>query len=101
MATPVTLAIGSADGQVVVSAAGELDMSNVETFSKALADAVSQSDGRPVRLDLRDVEYLDSGAINVLFGYTEQVRLVVNPMLVAALRVSGLTEVASVQTEPE
>ena len=101
MATPVTFSTGHIDGQVVVTAIGELDMSNVDAFSQTLADAVAQGDGHPVRVDLRGVEYLDSGAINVLFGYTERVRLIVNPILVPALRVSGLTDVASVGTASE
>lgn len=85
----------------MVTSVGELDMSNVDAFSQTLADAVAQGDGKPVRVDLRGVEYLDSCAINVLFGYTEQVRLIVNPILMPALRVSGLTDVASVGTAPE
>ena len=96
MSTPVALSTGHIDGQVMVTAVGELDMSNVDAFSQTLADAVERGDGKPVRVDLRGVEYLDSGAINVLFAYTEQVRLIVNPILMPALRISGLTEVASV-----
>lgn len=101
MSTLVTLSTGRLDGQVVVTAVGELDMSNVEALSKTLAEAVAQGDGRPVRVDLRGVEYLDSGAINVLFGYTEQIRLVVNPILMPTLRISGLTDVARVGTGPD
>jgi len=101
MGTPVTLSTSSIDGQVVVTAVGELDMSNVEGFGQALTDAVTKSGGKPIRVDLRAVEYLDSAAINALFGYTGQVRLVVNPILMPALRVSGLTEVTGVEPASE
>ncbi len=100
MNTPVTVSTGRrADGQVVVTAIGELDMSNVDAFSQALAGALAQTGGEPVQVDLRRVEYLDSGAINALFPHAEHVRVVANPILMSVLTISGLTEVARVETD--
>jgi len=99
MATPVTVSTSrDAEGRVVVSATGELDMSNIDDFSGTLAKALAQSDGEPVRLDFRGIEYLDSGAINALFPHAERVRLIANPVLSAVLKISGLTDVMSVET---
>ena len=99
MSTPVTLSTGrGADGQVVVTAIGELDMSNVDAFSRALANALAQTDGEPVQVDIRRVEYLDSGAINALFPHAKHLRVVANPILMSALTISGLTQLARVET---
>lgn len=84
------------DGQVVVTAIGELDMSNVDRFNDAVAAAVALTDGAPVDVDLTGVEYLDSAAINALFGYTDRIRLLANPILMPVLKVSGLTDAMSV-----
>jgi anti-anti-sigma factor len=98
MSTPVTLSTRrTADGDVVVIATGELDMSNVESFSRTVADALTEADGGPVRVDLRGVEYLDSGAINALFPYAGRVRLTANPILLPVLTVCGLTEVMTIE----
>ena len=98
MNTPVTVSTGrSADGQVVVTAIGELDMTNVDEFSRALDDALRQTDGDPVDVDLRRVEYLDSGAINTLFPHAERVRVIANPILMPVLTISGLAQAASVE----
>jgi anti-anti-sigma regulatory factor len=43
------------------------------------------------------VEYLDSAAINVLFANSDHIRLVVHPLVMRILNVSGVTEVASVE----
>jgi anti-anti-sigma factor len=99
MATPVTLSTSrAAGGHVVVTAMGELDMSNIEIFQKSLSEAVAQMDGTPVEVDLAAVEYLDSGAINALFGYVDRIRLRVNPILMPVLQVSGLTDVVNVES---
>jgi anti-anti-sigma factor len=97
MGTPVTLSTGcGSDGRLVVTATGELDMSNVEAFSRTIADALTQADGQPVEVDLRGVEYLDSGAINALFPLADRVRLIANPILIPVLTISGLSDVTSV-----
>jgi anti-anti-sigma factor len=98
--TPLSLRTGrSDDGTLVLAATGELDVSNVNTFSDALATAISASstDGQIVTVDLREVEYLDSAAINALYHHPDRIRLVANPILIPVLKVSGLTDVVTVQ----
>jgi anti-anti-sigma factor len=100
MATPLMVSTGRDDeGMVVVSATGELDMSNVDVFTAAIVDGLSAAsqDGGLLTIDLTGVQYLDSGAINALFGHADQIRLMVNPILMPVLTVSGLTGVASVE----
>ncbi|MCZ0732276.1 STAS domain-containing protein [Mycolicibacterium iranicum] len=102
MATPLQLSTHRRDdGRLVLAAVGELDLSNIEVFSSALRDAAAGADGTPLRVDLTAVEYLDSGAINVLFDHAESIDLVVNPMLLPVLTVSGLTEVVTVKPGPD
>ena len=100
MATP--LSVNTAlrdDGTVVVSATGELDMSNVDALSAAIAEAMTPAsqDGGVLTIDLTGVEYLDSAAINALYGHADRTHLIVNPILMPVLTVSGLTDVASVE----
>ena|SRR5690349_9104208 len=98
MATPVSLSTGrSADGQIVVTAAGELDMSNIDDFGRLLAEAAEQTDGKSVQVDLRGVEYLDSGAINILFEYADHIRVLANTILMPVLEVSRITDVTTVE----
>lgn len=99
MATPLRLRTDRRDdGAVVLVAAGELDLSNISTFSDAIAHAITAGvDGLRLRVDLSAVEYLDSGAINVLFDHANSIEVVVNPILLPVLTVSGLTDVASVR----
>jgi anti-anti-sigma factor len=97
MRTPVTVSTGrGADGQLVVLATGELDMSNIDAFNRALADALTQAAGGPVQVDLRGVEYLDSGALNTLFAHADRVHVLANPIVMPVLTVSGLTDVTRV-----
>jgi anti-anti-sigma factor len=98
MTTPLTLDTGrDADGRPVLTAHGEIDLTNCTAFASALAAAVAE--GSPVVVDLTEVEYLDSGAINALFTHAEHLRLIVRPVLLPALRICGLTTVASVTTD--
>jgi anti-anti-sigma factor len=103
MPTALTLdtARGS-DGKVVLSAAGEIDLSNVDTFADALAAAITQNagSGGMLTVDLSAVQYLDSAAINVLFPHAEQLHLIAHPFLVRVFAISGLTELASVEPAP-
>ena len=100
MATPLSVSTGLRDdGTAVLRATGELDLSNVDVFTAAMADALSAAsqDGGVLTIDLTGVEYLDSGAINALFGHADHIRLMVNPILMPVLTVSGLTDVAAVE----
>lgn len=83
------------DGTLVLTAKGEIDLSNIEDFSGALSAA--GTDGSKMIVDLSGVLYLDSGAINVLFANAGRMRVIANPVLMPVLRISGLTEVASVE----
>jgi anti-anti-sigma factor len=98
MATPLRLSTERRDdGTTVLTAVGELDLSNTATLADALGEALSdRSDGAPLRVDFSRVGYLDSGAINVLFDHADSIELVVNPVLLGVLTISGLTDVATV-----
>ena len=107
MTTPLALATNCRDdGTYVLSAAGELDLSNVDSFTQALAAAIDAAPGADaaVTIDLSDIEYLDSSAINVLFIHADQIRgLIINPILRAVVTFSGLPELVAVEApvEPE
>jgi anti-anti-sigma factor len=85
------------DGQVVLTAVGELDLSNVDAFDQALTAAVDSS---TLTVDFRGVEYLDSAAINLLFAHTDHIELVANPILLPVLKISGLADVVDVRAAP-
>jgi anti-anti-sigma factor len=84
------------DGSPVVSAEGEIDLSNVTSFARALDSAIEGASTR-VRVDLSAIDYLDSGAINVLFGHCDHIQVVANPVLMPVLTVSGLPELVDVR----
>jgi anti-anti-sigma factor len=95
MITPLTVSTDrDDDGKTVLVASGEIDLSNIETFTQALAAAVG--DGRFV-VDLRAVDYLDSVGINALFTYADHIRLIAGPTLMSVLTVSGITELVSIE----
>ena len=102
MVTPLSLSTDSReDGSLVVRATGELDLSNVQAFSDALANARKSNADHQLRVDLSGIDYLDSGAIGVLFDHAEAIQIVVNPILLPVLTISGLTEVAMVEEAAE
>jgi anti-anti-sigma factor len=100
MPTSLTLDTGrSVDGGLVLTATGEIDLSNVEPFSQALTTAVADADSGDENLvvDLSGVEYLDSAAVNVLFPHAEHIRVIAHPFLVRIFDISGFSEVATVE----
>ena len=102
---PTSLTLDTArrsDGQVVLTATGEIDLSNVDAFSQALRTASIEagSDGGTLTVDLSAVEYLDSAAINVLFARADDIRLIAHPLVVPILSISGLTELVAVEPAP-
>jgi anti-anti-sigma factor len=92
----------SDDGKLVLIAAGEIDLSNVDTFTQALTTAIAEADGSSGKLtvDLSTVKYLDSAAVNVLFNFAEQIQLIVHPFLIRIFTITGLTELTTVESAP-
>ncbi len=99
---PTSLTLDTArggDGQLVLSAAGEIDLSNVDAFTTAITTAIAEitGSGETLTIDLSSVEYLDSAAINVLFLHAEQIRVIAHPLLVRVFDISGLSELAAIE----
>ena len=100
MSTPLTLETARHDdGKVVLSAAGEIDLSNVDAFKDALTAASTESagSGETLTVDLSALEYLDSAAVNALFARAESIHVIAHPLLMSIFTVSGLTELATVE----
>lgn len=94
MTTPLTLSVDRRpDGTQVVTAVGEIDMSNAENFRDALSRA-SAADGRLV-VDLTGVEYLDSAGLTVLFTHAAHIELIATPLLAPVLTISGLADITT------
>jgi anti-sigma B factor antagonist len=94
MTTPLTLATHQRpDGIPVVTAVGEIDMSNAGTFRDALTRA-SAANGRLV-VDLTGVEYLDSAGLTVLFTHAAHIELIATPLLAPVLTISGLADMTT------
>lgn len=87
------------DGKPVLIAAGEIDLSNIDTFTQALTTAIAETAGSGGKLtvDLSTVKYLDSAAINVLFNHAEQIDLIVHPFLIRIFSITGLNELTTVE----
>ncbi|AFM18254.1 anti-anti-sigma regulatory factor (antagonist of anti-sigma factor) [Mycolicibacterium chubuense NBB4] len=91
------------DGTPVLIATGEIDLSNVDDFEKALSTAAAGAvrQGATLTVDLSAVEYLDSSAINVLYAEARNIETVIaHPLLVTILEVSGLSQLVAVESPP-
>ncbi|MFI7069890.1 STAS domain-containing protein [Micromonospora sediminicola] len=98
MSTALTLTTGSRpDGTRVLTAVGEIDMSNAASFADALGDAV-RADGDPLVVDLTGVEYLDSAGLAALFPHAERIALIAGPLLEPLLTISGLADLTTVKS---
>ncbi|MEV4757005.1 STAS domain-containing protein [Micromonospora sp. NPDC049559] len=98
MTTPLTLTTGRhPDGSLVLTAVGEIDMSNVDALTGALTEAVTRTGDEPLVVDLTAVEYLDSAGLAALYAHVERIRLVANPILAPVLTISGLAELTTVE----
>lgn len=94
MTTTLTVTTGrTGDGPLVLTATGEIDMSNAESFAAALADAREAAGPSPMTIDLTGVEYLDSAGLAALFPHADHVRLVATPLLAPVLTVAGLDDI--------
>ncbi|GAA2246284.1 anti-anti-sigma factor [Streptomyces ruber] len=92
MTTQLTLTPGRRpDGTQLLTAVGEIDMSNIGSLTEAL-DSVSG----PLVLDLSEVEYLDSAGLNVLFAHADRLELIATPVLESVLTISGLADLTTV-----
>ncbi len=98
---PTSLTLDTArgnDGELMLVAAGEIDLSNIDDFVQALASASGEATGGgPLTVDLSGVEYLDSAAINALFTHADHIHLIAHPILMPILTISGLTELVAVE----
>ena len=94
MTTPLTLSTNRhPDGSLVLTADGEIDMSN----ASQLGDALAQAGDGPVVVDLTAVGYLDSAGLTVLFSHADHIELVATELLTPVLTISGLSEIAPVR----
>ena len=97
MATPLELSTRRGpDGIRVVSAVGEIDMSNAEAFRAALGAAAAEGGGFVV--DLTGLEYLDSAGIHALYAVSSRIRLIASPLLSPVLDISGLSAITSIRS---
>ncbi|OBK43288.1 STAS domain-containing protein [Mycobacterium sp. 1081908.1] len=87
------------DGRLVLTATGEIDLSNVDAFNQALSSATAEADsnGGTFTVDLSAVEYLDSAAINALFARAAHIDVIAHPLVMPVLTVSGITELVTVE----
>jgi anti-anti-sigma factor len=102
MTTALTLNTARCDdGHLVLTARGEIDLSNIDAFNRALDSATAEASGATFLVDLGAVEYLDSAAINALFAHADHIRLRAHPYLSSILVISGLAELVPVDAAPE
>ncbi|HTI74021.1 MAG TPA: STAS domain-containing protein [Mycobacterium sp.] len=84
----------------VVTAAGDIDLANVNEFQDVLSAAASDSDA--ITVDLSEVTYCDSAAVRALFSVaaTAKLALIVPAAgpIMTLLSISGLDRVATVIT---
>ena len=88
------------NGEALLTAAGEIDLSNIDEFKKAFADATRGTDGSGgiLTVDLSAVEYLDSAAVNTLYAYADRIiKVVAHPLLMNIFTISGLAELVAVE----
>jgi anti-sigma B factor antagonist len=87
------------DGAVVLTATGEIDMSNADAFSGALTDARRDAVDASLVVDLTRVEYIDSAGLAALFPHVDSLRLVAGPLLAPVLTIAGLEDVLTVRSD--
>lgn len=99
MTTPLELSVRrDADGVMVLTAAGEIDMSNAAAFRDALSQAGTDDAGFIV--DLTAVDYLDSAGLTALLPYAPRVKIFATAVLAPVLSVTGLDPVTTVVSAP-
>jgi anti-anti-sigma factor len=97
--TPLELSTRpDSDGITVLSAVGEIDMSNAADFRDALTQA--GAGGADFVVDLTGVNYLDSAGLTALLPYAPRVKVIATAVLAPVLSVSGLDPITTVVPSP-
>jgi len=97
--TPLELSVQrDAGGVMVLTAAGEIDMSNAAGFRDALDQA--GADDAAFIVDLIRVDYLDSAGLTALLPYASRVKIIATAVLAPVLSVTGLDPVTTVVPAP-
>ncbi|ALG10562.1 STAS domain-containing protein [Kibdelosporangium phytohabitans] len=92
MTTPLTVTTShDTEGAVTLKVAGEIDMTNSDSFAAAIDDAP----GRLV-VDLSGVEYMDSAGLSVLFIHADRIEVIVPELLAPVVAFSGLSAMTTV-----
>ena len=108
MTAPLELSARRDDGgTIVLTAAGEIDMSNAARFGAALGDAADaataaaagQVDANFV-VDLTAVSYLDSAGLTALLPHASRITIIATGLLAPVLAVTGLEPVTTVVPAP-
>ena len=98
----ITRLLRHPDGTTEVVVRGEIDLATAPAFREALSAGATPPDGSLV-IDLREVGYLDSAGIEVLFDQARKrwIELVVRPdsPIVRVLEISGLAKAVPVRTQ--
>lgn len=98
MTTPLTLATSRrADGRSVVTATGEIDMTNTDALAGTVDAALADATG-PLVIDLTAVGYLDSAGLSVLLARADRIEILAPPLLMPVLTFAGLAELTTVHT---
>ena len=98
MSTALTITTGHRPGgDLILTAIGEIDMSNADAFAAALSDARQNAGNTPFTVDLTRVEYLDSAGLAALFPHLEHVQLLATRLLGPVLTIAGLDELTTIQ----
>ena len=72
-AAPLKVRVESGDGSATIALNGELDMATVPVLEDHLAQ-VEAAEVAEIRLDLREVTFLDSTALNTFIAARERAR---------------------------
>lgn len=103
MSTSLTLdTVRRTDGKLVLVAVGEIDLSNIEAFDRALTTATAEatSGDQTLTVDLSGVEYLDSAAINALYTRADHIQVIAHAILMPVFAISGLSELVAIEAAP-
>ncbi len=104
MSTPLDLSTHQrADGSWVMTASGEIDMSNAGAFAESIAQAraKAEEEGKgSLVIDLRAVEYLDTAGLTTLFANARGIELIASPLIAPVLTISGLSDLVTVRGLP-